>query len=386
MLTIQLLASVGLMAHELCGTQSQTQRTKGPNKEEMGSGMNRGDDPLSGMPMTSTALAAYNYPANVNASPSWDVYADASYIYWYPQEGGLDLGSVAVFYDETILPSGPGGFTVFQDTGYTSGFKVGIGSNLDCDDWVLDLQYTYLRQNTTTSSGAAPSFPNSLFDVSAWFYQNYYSGVGAASFNSKWKLGIDWIDLVLQRPFYQGRRLTVTPSAGLRASWIRQQLNMTGSEISSYDELATIPTAKSTNTSHSWAIGPRGVLEGRWLLGRGFRFQGNFGASLLFTQYTTISHSEDIIVSAAYPSKPTYLATNYNTLRPMLEANWGIGWGTYFCQQQYHVDFAATYDFNYLWAQNMMRYVGGLNAASTTSPGIGDLVLHGLDIKARFDF
>ena len=66
----------------------------------------------------------------------------------------------------------------------------------------------------------------------------------------------------------------------------------------------------------------------------------------------------------------------------MAEANLGIGWGMYLDENKYHLDLAATYDFNYLWSQSMMRSFVGSTGTFSTSGAPGDMVLHGLNIKA----
>jgi hypothetical protein len=338
--------------------------------------------------------AAYNYPANITLDDGWDVYGDISYLLWYPRQEGMDLAATGRSYDSDSFwaPSVENGSIVFQDTNYTSGFRIGVGANLNVDDWAVDLEYTYLRQNTETSSGSATGLAPGvsdvpLFNLSGWFcLTNYGSGATAPSFNSKWTLGLDWLDLMFKRSSYQGRRLVVESSAGLRTSWIRQKLSVFAPSLSDLEDGSTV-NANSANYSNSWAIGPRGLVSGHWLIGQGFRFQGNMGGSLLFTQFTGVTHREPTLYDGSTPLGAIgFGIKNYNTLRPMVEANLGIGWGRYFFQKQYHIDFSATYDFNYLWAQNMMRYIIGVNRQSGSLGYAGDLVLHGLDIKARFDF
>jgi hypothetical protein len=382
----QLLACCNLIA-------AQPKHSKDSSNEKHAhnscTGFERGDDFL---PMNSTncaASAAYSFPANVEVDSSWDLYTDVSYIYWYVGEDSMDL-AVSGIRNGVIgfLPSGKNGFVAFQEFNYTSGFKVGLGANLTIDDWVADLEYTYLRQETRTSntaplSGLGGSYPGT-FAFTNWFSQNQYgSAILAPAFTSKWNFGLDWIDLTFNRPFYQGTRLVVTPSAGLRASWIRQSLKINAPNAAlGYDEPDPLPDT-SINHSHSWGIGPRSVVDAHWIMGGGFRFQGNIGGSILFTQFTKVSHSELAVTGNDFPI--AYSLTNYNCLRPMAEGNLGIGWGSYFCQNGYHFDLSATYDFNYLWGQNMMKYLVEVNGVPLS--GTADAIfLHGLTAKARFDF
>ncbi len=354
----------------------------------------RGDDPLAGMPMMCEYPAAYNHPGNINVSACWDIYADASYLYWFAKEEGLEIALAAAVNHVTAstLQTTENSFLVLQDSKYSSGFKAGLGANLNIDDWVVDLEYTWLRQKTSVSKGPAPTVPTTLgsgvWSLAAWFYESYFAeGIVADTFDSKWKFDLDWLDLSFSRPYYQGRRLVITPSAGLRASWIRQRLTVSSpNAYSLYLQDASAASLNvSRNLSQSWAIGPRALVNAHWLVGSGFRFQGDVGASLLFTQFTKIAHFETGTSVRAAPLRFRNMS-NYNCLRPMLEANLGVGWGTYFSQKQYHLDLAATYDFNYLWGQNMMRYAAEVNASVIAGGYPNDMFLHGLTVKARFDF
>ena len=344
----------------------------------------RGDDPIVSMPMTCKYPAAYNHPANIKVESCWDFFADVSYLYWYTGEDNLDLAATAAYETSYIYPTESNGQAVFQKFNYTSGFKVGLGSNLNVDDWVLDLEYTYLRQSTTTSQTAPASTitaTNGVYDFTGWFTENYYSfGIVAKQFDTKWNFGLDWLDLNFKRPYYLGRRLVITPSAGLRASWIRQNLKITSETAAYPDTVEPLTNAdESKNHNNSWAIGPRGLIDAHWLIGGGFRFQGNMGASVLFTQYTKISHNETGILHPAQLS-----ITNYNCLRPMAEGNLGLGWGRYYFDNSYHFDLSATYDFNYLFSQNMLKYASDLAGDRTATPA--DIFIHGLTVKTRFDF
>ena len=379
---LQILACCGLGAQDVAATQ-------GPQKTQSGAKCNispfqQGDDVLDSAPMQG-ALVGYNRPATIHLNADWEVYADVSFLYWYVGEDGLDLAATGRIAADFWQPSSKNGSLIFQDADYTSAFRVGLGTNWYLDDWALDLEYTFLRQTTNTSSGTVPTDPlgDSAFNLSQWFSPVYYgAGTTATQFSSEWKFALDWCDLTLERPYYQGSRLTVTPKGGLRASWIRQQLKVYTPLLENIEGGGSVTDATASTYSHSWGIGPRAALDAHWLLGMGFRLQGSAGANLLFTQYS-VSHREPELSGFGIVK---VALDHYNCLRPIAEANLGLGWGGYFQRQQYHFDFSAIYDFNYLWSQNMMRYLVGLNSSMGSSSAAGDLVLHGLELKARLDF
>ena len=196
---------------------------------------------------------------------------------------------------------------------------------------------------------------------------------------------INFLDGTVSRPYYLGRRLTINPYGGLRAAWIAQNLKVKAVVVNFGGINPFVNPMVSHNESNSWGLGPRAGIGMNWLISPKFRAEGNLGASLLFTQFTSIKHKEDAITMLS--STPVYRAhiDDFNCVRPFLEAGLGLGWGTYFKRQRYHVDVAASYDFNYLWSQNMMRKLfdeqwGGTDASA------GDLYMHGLTVTARFDF
>jgi len=352
---------------------------------EINPSLSRGDAALENLPLGSKTPAAYGHPGNTQVVDG-DVYFTGSYLYWSIREEGLNLattGFVTATNPGSIQPSETGGFALFQKTQYTQGFKVGVGANLTADDWVFDAEGTRICQTTHTRSKPAPTVTagTGVFKLSGWFYETLVTqDIVADQIQSKWEFELDWIDVGFKRPYYQGKRLIATPFTGLRASRIWQKLNITALNAYQAYTATTTVTDISKNYSHSWAIGPRALLDLRWLFGAGFRMQGNFGVSLLFTQFSKISHSE---TGTLLPSQ--FSVKHYSCIRPMAEANLGLGWGTYLCHSRRHLDVSVTYDFNYLWSQNMLKYIAEINSIGNGSQS-GDLYLYGLTVKGRFDF
>jgi hypothetical protein len=340
----------------------------------------QGDEPLSACKV----VPAYNFPARVEPACPSGFSAEIAFLYWRAGQEGMDLATTAVFSGGVVIPSNTQGQTIFQKSEYAPGFRLGLGFGPHVDGWVFYADYTYFREHTHTVKTAPVSdVGEGVLYLTDWFFQSSTAGqsIAATELSSKWRLGIDWLDLMFKRPFYQGRRVIVSPFAGLRTSWIRQNLR-----ISVNDAVNITPPQQpviSHNNSHSWGIGPRIGVEGRMLIGEGFRLQSTLGASILFTQYTHVSHSEDTFTDGG--SSISYAFHDYDCLRAMAEANLGLGWGAYFCQNRYHLDLSATYDFNYLWNQNMMRILNDTNIFGIGGGG-NDLYIHGLTLNAGFNF
>ncbi len=258
---------------------------------------------------------------------------------------------------------------------YKPGFKVGIGFNTDYDDWVVALEYTWMHQtthsHTSTASVAAPlstlnwTIPNSLaFPLTE------------SSVSSRWKMHFDRLDFTVARPFYQGKRLTVTPFTGLRGQWIRQSLTIDGDAdllgILSFDDDVRV-------RSHSWAVGPVVGANTHYLLGAGFRFEGVAAGSIVYTKYTKVRQSETF-GDSSFGSRVGHLGF----LRPTAELGLGFGWGSYLGCQDYYIDLSARYDFHVLWDQNVMvEFVNAMNGVPGTN---GNLYMHGLTLTLLFAF
>ena len=316
--------------------------------------------------------AAYNAPASIAVSCGWDFDISASFLYWYVSEEGLDAGYVG----PVLAPSASAtsGAVAYQDFSYKPGFQVAVGYNTGYDDWTASLEYTWMHQSVSTTD-TAPALTSGVADV--WTGNDCFipatDSEAASSLSTGWKMHMDMLDLFFSRPYYQGTQLTVSPYGGIRALWIRQAFNVTLNDVA-----ANNPNAKAK--SNSWAIGAATGADIHWMLGMGFRFEGNATGALLYTQYTTIGWKQ----SRTDTSGATASTTDYSAVRPMAQLGLGVGYGSYMFCQKYYIDFSARYDFNYLWNQNVMRPFASELAGFEDDRG--DLSMHGLTLNARFDF
>jgi hypothetical protein len=383
--------------------QSQVQFLQGESLEAQEASKQSQVQFLQGEPLDKCRCpGAYNLPAAIDLDrcKQWrdlKVYADASFLYWDGIEEGLLVATNGIF-SGGILYTPTDGIPLSQSFDYKPGFKVGLGAVYQ-HEWVVFADYTWLRgtdsvrksapTNTSLTSGtSAVTTGTPVWVIGNWFLQG--NGIGQAlagtSAASKWTYAVDLIDAMASRPYYQGSSLTVSPFGGLRAALIRQNLKVSLTEISGQTGISNPPQPiTSRNRSSSWAIGPRIGCDANWLLPAGFRVEGDFAASLLFTRYTKITHTEDRASTTFNPGPYTYRYRDYNCLRPMGELGLGVGWGRYLASQKYHIDFAASYDFNIFWSQNMIskmlaEYLSGMmfNAPH--------LFFHGLTLSGRLDF
>lgn len=311
----------------------------------------------------------YNAPACMNVS-GWDIDVWGSFCYWNVNQEIMDVAYVGIIPSAVAADVVNGSIVNIEDT-WTPGFKLGLAYTMDYDGWVGSAEYTWVRAVSSVSKMNTTGNPDYDYFFSS-LYPSYTTD-GFTVFSAEWKMHLDQIDLLLSRPLYQGTRLTTTPFAGIRGLWIRERQTLKGSSSG-----LSFPTAVK---SQCWSVGPAAGISGRWLLGKGFRFEGTTAASLLYTRYTDISFH--FTESGKLPNFGKL--TDVNVLRPTAECGIGVGWSSYLFNQDYVIDFSALYDFKYYWSQNMVRWFAS-SISGYQGNDVGALMLHGLTLSGGFDF
>ena len=323
------------------------------------------DIPASPMP------AIYNYPAQVDTKNGWDTFVTASFLYWNVFQEGMEMGS---FRSIDISDNSPTGILEFPDE-YKAGFKVGFGWNTPFDDWTLSAEYTWfhhkLHQTQPKDLVLTPNFYS--FNITNGFH--------------KWMIDLDMVDIVLSRSFYQGKNLILIPSFGLKGVFLDQKYTVKG--ISQNVSTSFFGQERSGyGKTASWAVGPSLGLEGRFLLGKGFRLEGALSGALTFTRYNGFRYFSQSD-STEYPDA-NIRGSDENRVRAIGDAEAGFGWGMYLCNQRYHIDFSATYEFQVFWNQNMMSWfanrVTNASKSTTNASSPGNLYFQGLTVSGTFDF
>jgi len=329
----------------------------------------------------------YNAPANVDVACGWDLFARSSAIYWRVSQDYMDAGRSAQFSAGGAIPA-VDAKSVYPDFSYKPGFKVGLGAESIFDHWSLLLEYTWLHQKTSHSTGPFPSaigtgekiwIPNDWFNT----LSTSAPAAQAAQINNDWKMHLDQFDLLFTLPFYESPSGIIYHYGGLRSVWIRQTYTI---EALLAEDLAA-PPAISVNSSKSWSIGPVVGIAVHSLFKWGFHFEGMTKFSLLYTRFTELFHHENDQGFGGTAAIAGSMAP-YGCLRPISEFGLGFGWGSYFGCARYHVDIGARYDFNILWNQNMLRQTVGSLADNLIgyANAAGNLYLHGLTVDAALNF
>jgi len=350
---------------------------------------------------------AYNAPAeiNVGCQGDVDVFLSGSFIYWQPI---LDNGNVALVNDNTraqftnAAPFKFAGNFVEMNFQYKPGFKVGAGVNLQTDDWDGYAEYTRVHgsHNVASNGGYIGTSPPNVYPTWGSPFlvsqgSQVYNRV-AATFDNN----LDFIDAEMGRKYYVGRNLVFRSAFGARGAWIIQSMvvdytnsqSAVSASASGNSFQQSVPGVfHVVSESHSWGIGPRMGLTMDWNLGEGFRFIGSGYTDILYTKYVLQDKSRftaTITNSPFTADQPVdFLAKDtVKAVRAHLDLEMGLGWGTYFDNNNWHFDLLATYGYQVFFQQNMFHHYNDDQMLGNSTAPNGDLTVNGLTVTARFDF
>lgn len=345
------------------------------------------EEPPAQKPATAQApsIAAYNASSRNDVNDSWDVYFTADFIYWQARADGLDYGvttenppTLALFAEPPV-----NGKVLNTDFDYHPGVKLGIGGLSEYDDWDLYIEWTHLVSHNNTSS--------TIPDEGGLIYPslNYPDQPMASRDRAfmSWRCIYNTIDLELGRSYYLGKYWSVRPFGGIRGSWIRQSYNAQYNDMIVQifqSELTEIGTGRISSKYNTWGLGPRLGWRTDWLLGWGFKMFQNISFCLQWVKPSE-TKTEHIPL---FPNRPLLSCTNKKgsgVLRPNMDLDLGLGWGCYFDNYNWHVDLSLAYEFNYWWDHNFDLFFSDDFALGHTAQR-GDLYLHGVTFRVRFDF
>jgi len=316
--------------------------------------------------------SGYFYPAQYPVGNCLNLVVAAEFLYW--EINIDDVASIATKFAGTFAGD-PNtlvtDLTEFEhDQGYRPGFKVAAGIGLPCyDNWDLDLEYTWYNHKTTNTFNAPGPFE---FIVTKFVPVIY--NVASDSLRSERRFNLNFLSGVVGKSFYLSERFIVKAGVGLKSWWAKDHHDMFFSTID--NQLGT-----QSSKSGLWGIGPYVRAQIKALLWCGTYIQGKAGV------WTTYSRLNKYRVDTNYPAIPAIGFPGFRDVETQDRFNWtvrlfyeggiGLGWGTYFCDNGYHMDFLVGYDI----IANYVAYY----ATSVGNP-MKALYMQGLSIRAQLDF
>lgn len=300
----------------------------------------------------------------------WYLFADA--LYWHADVDNSDWAFKNTNTAATVI-SGPNHALNFK---WNWGFRIGLGANMDYDQWDTNVYFTWFQtQNSNAVGTTGAQSVSDLFGLATPFTQGKIN----------WSIHYSMLDWELGRPFYVSKHLSLRPHIGLKGGWISQKVR---------EGLTRAPglTAYNSRTKNDfWGIGASGGVNTAWtfaVLGtHHFDFFGDFAGALMYGHFD-VKHIETGLIGVGPANGFSPSGLNRNLMVPMMQAMFGMSWDTSFNCSRCHFGLRVGYEFQYWWKQNQM-----LRGESAPARGLvnysrssGDLGLQGLTIDFRFDY
>jgi len=301
-------------------------------------------------------------PAGPQTMRSWNPFITADFIYWTVREDGM-------FHAVSGVGPNVGKGRVHDlDWEWDPGFKVGLGFNLPHDGWDIFAEYTWIRTSVSDTVSQDPATSNL---ISYWTI----NGIAPIQFLARSRATLDVhfndIHLELGRNSYLSQYLKLRIHAGLQGTWINQD----------YEVYQTLPDDSMYRLSQNqdfWGIGLRAGLNTSWQFTQNWSFYADFALSILWGEFDLDRKDRSIINDV--DTTNIHTGVSPHTFEPVLSIDAGLRWETWFSNGDFHLLFQAGWEHQLWILQNEFIKV------PTETDHVGDLVLQGLTVRARFDF
>lgn len=313
------------------------------------------------------ACGVYTQYAGVQLDCGWNVFAWGEFLYWrmVPDAAWRTIRVDNATFGQPALGSTQ--TEIANNFGYRPGFRIGLGLHLPCfDDWLLSADYTWYHHGFShLDTATAPAFLATTSVAGTLLVAPIYSAI-----RTKYHLALDIVSLNLQRPNYIGQRVILSPFFGLK--WRHG--------IEKYSQDCTSPLTQVTDNAHARilfdGIGIGAGMDGSWLLCWNLRLIGKTDVGLLYAYRHKFSQSATFT-----PFTPAPLVVNLKQhdrhVDILAKGGLGIGWGSYFSCNRYHVDISTTFD---MFSDVIkLSFTNGMIEGPST-------FLMGLTVRGQFDF
>ena len=255
----------------------------------------------------------------------------ASYIFWQPFQAGTNVA-----FGTGILtnPSTEAGNIYTPQFNAQSGFKVNLGANVDHDGWNVNAEYTWFYNNPGMRTNKLPTDAGDIFSKFTLDTPPQIKGL-----QSMYKNQFNRIDAVLDRAFYAGHYLALTPFIGLLGAWDMQYLNF--DTQSNQVTIAFNNNTVSTRSNQSWwGIGPYAGINSSYFFTNEWAIYLNSGVSMLLANHETSQKQYEYDLSNNIAAYTYNTNANINAVEPMLEGALGLSWDSYWPEWAVHVTVA----------------------------------------------
>ena len=348
--------SISVGAEEIAATNPSQMNSNGK--------MNNSNQPPTPNVVTLTSAAP-------NSSNGWYIFADA--LYWHADVGSADWAfrnSNTAAVPENI--QGPNHSLNFK---WAWGFRVGLGANMDYDQWDTNVYYTWFHTHNSNAVGThEDQIAHDLIGLAGVVTQGKIN----------WRIHYSMLDWELGRWFYVSQHLSLRPHIGVKGGWISQTVKRRFTKPQFF--------YKAETENDFWGVGPCGGLNTTWMLGRvgthHFSLFGDFAGALMYGHFDVDNEEEFTTLAGVEVSEFKPHKLNRNLVAPMLQALLGFSWDTSYNRDRSHFGLRIGYEFQFWFRQNQMlanENFGPLHSVSYQRAH-DDLALQGLTIDFKFDF
>lgn len=309
----------------------------------------------------------------------------ADFIYWNPREEGLSFAVTGNTRDTNgnILANPStvqGNGKIFDpDFDWIPGCKVGFGLDSAHDGWDLFANYTWLRRPENEKRTAANVNVNNFVAVDGLARETPTIVPAVISVSGSWRLQeFNVVDLDLGRSFFISQFLVLRPSFGFKGTWQRQIYDVSRYGVNNNIN-APFPVAESLvhQNMRNWGFGIRSGLNTTWHLNKVWGLYGNMFLTGLWSHFSVVR--VDTQTNQFTSGIPLDTKHRFRTILPVVELAVGLKWENWFWHDTAHLALSAGWE-QQIWS-NMNQFLNLSNADSH-----GNLTMHGLDVKLRFEF
>ncbi len=299
----------------------------------------------------------------IQVQRNWKTFISCSLLYLQAKETGTDLASV-----RQLTPSKQASMVPMEED-FHLGFKLDAGIRMSHDHWNIFFEYLrYHGSNHRSVIADANTYLNPL-----WMDNSNFEGAGNAK--GEWKVKIDEMLLLLERPYLVGKQLTLTAQAGFKGGWINQRYNA----IYHYAEESNV-ILESRNRSRSYMFGPATAVLIDYYFGKGFSIYGKGLLAILWQRFRTTT-KQDYTETELHTNMKNILSA----LTPNFQLEAGVKWSRFFNYQNWHFNLFLGYQFSTYFNQNQMRALKD-NVSSRISKEPNALTTQGLIVSVWLDF
>ena len=345
----------------------------------------------------------------LSSKTTWVIGGD--YLYWYSKEKNLAYAMEATVKnigDEDIpqIAYGPTSYHDLDES-WNSGYRIMGAFTPGCDGWDFTAIWTsYNNKNSeltsvTPSLESIPSAPGDQLLFNPWISGSVISNEGATqtfdAIKAQWKLRFSQIDGELGRKYWLSRGFSLRPYMGVRAVWIKGDLDLTSTKTTQFS-----PTIFQDNfSSRAKGVGLLAGLQPNWHFTPNFSLFANMEGSLLWgktrTKKTQDYFSND--VNFLTLDIETTSEAEFFQMLASLDLNIGFRWETCFCEDRFRWSIDIGWE-NHYWFDTFYRNKARgsfFTAPSSVNPPTvkgftsydqvaSDLILAGGFARIRFDF